>query len=125
MARRHKNQERPVARKAGHRKVDDTMSGDEGIDQSMAVSSGRDEEMEPSEFEGQGGQKEGARGREQGTGYTRDRSGQLQDDDSLSGSQGRHGKSGSRQGSGTSDSERVGGQTAQNPRERKIDRTRM
>ncbi|MEX2283138.1 MAG: hypothetical protein WEE89_11705 [Gemmatimonadota bacterium] len=85
------------------------------------------------EFSGRGGQKGGSPNREQqGTGYTNDRSGQLQEDDSLSGSQSRHGTSGNGQGSnqgrsGTSDSERVGGQTAQNPRgkDRDIDRSKM
>jgi hypothetical protein len=85
------------------------------------------------EFSGRGGQKGGSPNREQqGTGYTNDRSGQLQEDDSLSGTQGRHGKSGNRQGSnqgrsGTSDSERVGGQTAQNPRGKNtgVDRSNM
>jgi hypothetical protein len=76
-----------------------------------------------SEFSGRGGQKGGSVREGQGTGYTNDRTGQLQEDDSLSGTQGRQGQSGSRQGSsprkgssGLSDSERVGGQTAQNPR---------
>lgn len=75
-------------------------------------------------FAGQGGQKGGAPAKElrEGTGYTSDRRGQLQEDDSLGGSQGRHGRSGSRHGmsgnpqTGTSEKERVGGQTAQNPR---------
>jgi hypothetical protein len=58
----------------------------------------RSSESEQS-FEGQGGQKGGSQERSnQGTGYTKDRSRQLQEDSSLSGSQGRQGKSGSRQG---------------------------
>jgi hypothetical protein len=48
-------------------------------------------------FEGQGGQKGGSQQRSnQGTGYTKDRSSQLQEDDSLSSSPGRQSKSGSR-----------------------------
>ena len=57
------------------------------------------------EFAGQGGQKDGNYDNAQGTGYTNDHTGQLQDDGSLSGADG-----------GTDDSKRVGGQTAQNPR---------
>jgi len=82
------------------------------------------ERLEEEAFSGQGGQQGGvSREDREGTGYTGDRRGQLQHDDSLSGSQGRHGKSGRRQGAsgspqtGTSTSDRVGGQTAQNPRE--------
>lgn len=86
-----------------------------------------------SEFSGRGGQKGGSPNRErEGTGYTNDRSGQLQEDGSLSGSQGRHGTTGNRQGSnpsgsGTSNNDRVGGETAQNPRgkDRDIDRSNM
>ena len=99
---------------------EDLTAGDEGID-------------DVTEFSGRGGQKGGSPPQErEGTGYTNDRSGQLQEDDSLSGSQGRHGTTGNRQGSkrgrsGTSDSERVGGETAQNPRgkDRDIDRSNM
>ena len=99
---------------------EDLTAGDEGID-------------DVTEFTGRGGQKGGSmREEREGTGYTNDRSGQLQEDDSLTGSQGRHGTTGNRQGSkrgrsGTSDSERVGGETAQNPRgkDRDIDRSNM
>ena len=110
---------------------DDRNAGDEGIDESPKRSSrnasrisrnsrssmkaasrpkadrSEQSESDSSSFEGQGGQKEGDFDNAQGTGYTNDRSGQLQEDGSLSGTQGRHGKTGSRQG----------GQTAQNPRE--------
>ena len=94
----------------------------------------REKAEDVGEFSGRGGQKGGsAREKREGTGYTNDRSGQLQEDDSLSGSQGRHGTTGNRQGSkrgrsGTSESERVGGQTAQNPRGKDrddIDRSNM
>ena len=48
-------------------------------------------------FEGQGGQKGGSQERsKQGTGYTRDRSSKLQEDESLSSSPARQSKSGSR-----------------------------
>jgi hypothetical protein len=79
-------------------------------------------------FQGQGGQKGGTRGSEQGTGYSSDRSTQLQEDDSLSGSQGRHGTSGSREGSSSRQSssnrdDRVAGEPEQDPRD--IDRSNM
>jgi len=84
---------------------------------------GAKEEADEDVFGGQGGQKGGIRrGPEEGTGYTSDRRGQLQDDDSLKGTQGRHGRGGSRHGAsgeprtGTTREERAGGQTAQNPR---------
>jgi len=84
---------------------------------------GAKEEADEDVFGGKGGQKGGTRrGPQEGTGYTSDRRGQLQHDDSLTGTQGRHGRGGSRHGAsgeprtGTTRKERVGGQTAQNPR---------
>lgn len=67
------------------------------------------------EFEGQGGQKDGDYENAQGTGYTNDRTGQLQDDGSLSGSDHSTGDKSAGDKS-TGDNKRVGGQTAQNPR---------
>jgi hypothetical protein len=116
---------------------EDTRSGDEGIDDSQTrrASGGRGEasSVNSEDFSGQGAQKGGSPGQAEGTGYTDDRSSQLQEDGSLSGSQGRHGRSGGRHGVGrvtrtNSDRGRVGGQTAQNPRGREtgeIDRTKM
>ena len=111
----------------------DMMAGDEGIDDGIradddVVSSrnmkSSDRNVRSNErtqgdgsFSGQGSQKDGSDRNAEGTGYTGNSQRQLQEDDSLSGTQGRHGKSGSRHGkSGTSDQERTGGQTAQNPR---------
>ena len=122
-SRRNNRSMESEAMSAGPNQVEneeDLTAGDEGID-------------DATEFSGRGGQKGGSpRQEREGTGYTNDRSGQLQEDDSLSGSQGRHGTTGNRQGSkrgrsGTSDSERVGGETAQNPRgkDRDIDRSNM
>ncbi len=111
---------------------EDLTSGDEGIDDESTMSGSEREENTDenvSEFSGRGGQKGGSPARKrEGTGYTNDRSGQLQDDDSLGGSQGNQGTTGNRQGkgrSGTSNNERVGGQTAQNPRGNEVDRTKM
>jgi len=113
----------------------DRTAGDEGLDSvehlrqeggeviqrgaSRASSGNVDTSAEPGSFSGRGAQRGGNMREAEGTGYTGDRSGQLQDDSSLGGSQGRHGKGGSRHGkpgTGTSDAERQGGQTAQNPR---------
>lgn len=111
----------------------DRTAGDEGLDsvehqhqeggevnqRGASRASSGNADVESGSFAGRGAQSGRPERQAEGTGYTRDRSGQLQDDDSLSGSQGRHGRSGSRHGksgSGTSDSERQGGQTAQNPR---------
>ena len=126
-----------AARPRSEESIEDTRSGDEGIDdsQSQRVSGGRGEASSGNseDFSGQGAQKGGSPRNAEGTGYTDDRSSQLQEDGSLSGSQGRHGRSGSRQGVGrvtriSSDRGRVGGQTAQNPRGSEtddIDRTKM
>lgn len=114
----------------GRQKSIDTTAGDEGIDEDLSTAGQPPEEQEQSEaereggdaFSGQGGQKGGKRaGAGEGTGYTKDRRGQLQRDDPERGTQGRHGRSGSRHGArepqtGTSPAERTGGQTAQNPR---------
>jgi hypothetical protein len=75
-------------------------------------------------FEGQGGQKGGNRGSEQGTGDSEDRSDQLREDDSLSGSPGREGKSGSRQSRQPSTKERASEQSEKNARD-DVDRTLM
>jgi hypothetical protein len=121
---------------------EDLSAGDEGIDDANVRRSasergssprrdsrssdvrerGEDSLESEAEFTGRGGQKEGSFRSAEGTGYTGDRSGQLQEDNSLSGTQGRHGKSGNRHG----DTDRVGGQTAQNPRRNsKVDRSKM
>lgn len=99
--------ERMVARPSESGR-DDLNAGDEGIDESSRRprNNSRINRNARSSFKGQGAQKEGDTRHAQGTGYTNDPSEQLQEDGDESGSQGRHGHSGSRQG----------GQTAQNPR---------
>ncbi len=140
--------DRPTPRPSISRDVSDRNAGDEGLDQDMSASSLNDERSETKSrsrktnvrsddvrdagsierehtersssggFQGQGGQKGGNRGSEEGTGYTSDRTGQLQDEDSRSADESVSDK---RQGKSRTD--RVGGQTAQNPRD--IDRSNM
>lgn len=138
--------EERVARESTERNAEDSRSGDEGIDDTSLTRSAtsgqgssarenarkRDVRRDSSvrrdsargsqtEFTGRGGQKESESEQAEGTGYTDDRSGQLQEDNSLSGTQGRHGTTGSRQGQDN----RSGGQTAQNPRGSEVDRSLM
>lgn len=130
-----------VARDSTDRSAEDSLSGDEGIDEpsitrSASESSTRqnsrnrdvreDSSLRPGSaqspktgFTGRGGQKEAESEEAEGTGYTGDRSGQLQDDGSLSGSQRRPGKTGNDQ---SHHDNRTGGQTAQNPRGSEVDR---
>ena len=140
---RDSNMEEIAPRESTSEENEDLSAGDEGIDDAnvrrsaseRSPSTRRDSrsrdvrehgedsvESEP-QFTGRGGQKEGSFDSAEGTGYTADRKGQLQEDDPKSGTQGRHGKTGNRQG----EPDRVGGQTAQNPRGRnkKVDRSKM
>jgi hypothetical protein len=138
-AQRPEREEDRVARQSSENR-EDSRSGDEGIDESSLTreaaanstredsrnrdvregSTVRESGRSETEFTGRGGQKEGESEEAEGTGYTNDRSEQLQEDDSLSGSQGKHGTTGNRQGQ-----DRVGGQTAQNPRGSEVDRSVM
>jgi hypothetical protein len=122
----------------------DSRAGDEGLEENMQGSSQRsragnvrvDDVRDPnsidrlrnnesaSSFEGQGGQKGGSRGSEQGAGYTEDRSEPSREDDSRSGSQGRQGKTGSRQGRQPGKTERASEQSEKSSRD-DVDRTLM
>lgn len=117
VTQRSSNRSTRISRKSGMRASSNRQNErSPDLREGSTVRRGQNPRKTSESFEGQGAQKEGNLREAQGTGYTNDRSGQLQEDDSLKGTLGRHGRSGSRQGSGTSDSERVGGQTAQNPR---------
>jgi hypothetical protein len=140
---RDSNMEEISPRESASEENEDLSAGDEGIDDANVRRSaserststrrdsrsrdvrerGEDSVESEAQFTGRGGQKEGSFREAEGTGYTADRKRQLQEDDSKSGTQGRHGKMGNRHG----DADRVGGQTAQNPRGRnsKVDRSKM